>query len=198
MKTLDDAIEFHGHICPGLALGYRVGVFALRELGERAGDEELVAVVENDSCAVDAVQVVTGCTFGKGNLLHRDFGKQVYSFIRRPSGESLRVSVEWVAPEDTSEEAAAWERYSNGDRSEEVMHMVHDRKSRKIKAILDAPDDALFKVRREKAAPPPEAHIRSSVRCSSCGEKTMETKARLLDGKILCQPCLRKLEEETR
>ncbi len=56
-------------------------------------DEEIVAVVENDSCAVDAVQVLTGCTFGKGNLLFKDHGKQVYTFINRNTNDAVRVSL---------------------------------------------------------------------------------------------------------
>ena len=39
-----------------------------------AADEEIVAIVENDACGVDALQCVTGCTFGKGNLIFRDYG----------------------------------------------------------------------------------------------------------------------------
>ena len=49
--------------------------------------------MENDSCAVDAIQVVTGCTFGKGNLIFFDFGKQSYTFASRDSGEAVRVSM---------------------------------------------------------------------------------------------------------
>ena len=118
MKKFEDVIEFHGHSCPGLAIGYRVSMFALNELGERASDEELVAIVENNSCAVDAVQVVTGCTFGKGNLIFRDYGKQVYTFIKRPSGDGIRISVDWKSPEETDEEKRMWDRYMKGDRSE--------------------------------------------------------------------------------
>jgi formylmethanofuran dehydrogenase subunit E len=189
MKTLDEVKEFHGHICPGLAIGYRVSLFALRELGERAEDEELVAVVENDSCAVDAVQAMTGCTFGKGNLIFRDYGKQVYTFIKRPSGEALRVSVNWVPPEETGQEKAAWERYMEGDRSKETLRAVHARKSRKIDAVLNAPDEELFRLTRQRAELPAEARIYPSVRCESCGEKVMEPRARLRDGKVLCIPC---------
>ena len=75
--NFDDAVKFHGHACPGLAIGYRVANLALKELGGRARDEELVAIVENNSCAVDAIQLICGCTFGKGNLIFKDFGKQV-------------------------------------------------------------------------------------------------------------------------
>jgi formylmethanofuran dehydrogenase subunit E len=52
-----------------------------------------VVVVENDTCAVDALQVVTGCTMGKGNLIFHDYGKQAYIFIERKSGDGVRVSL---------------------------------------------------------------------------------------------------------
>ncbi len=189
MKTLDEVVEFHGHMCPGLAIGYRVSELALRELGPRAGDEEVVAVVENDSCAVDAVQLMTGCTFGKGNLVFRDYGKQVYTFVKRPSGEALRISVEWISPEETEEEKGAWDRYMKGDRSEEVLRVVHDRKSKKIRAVLDAADHELFRLSRPRVELPREARIYPSVRCGLCGEKVMEPRARLRDGKTVCLPC---------
>lgn len=189
MKTLDEVSEFHGHMCPGLAIGYRVAQLALKELGPRAADEELVAVVENDSCAVDAVQVMTGCTFGKGNLIFRDYGKQVYTFIKRPSGDALRVSVQWVSPEETEEEKEAWARYMKGDRSGDTLSVVHKRKSRKIEAVLNAGEDELFKVTREKVELPPEARIFPSVRCGLCGEKVMEPRTREKGGKTVCIPC---------
>jgi len=60
------AIDFHGHWCPGLAIGVRAAEWALQEMG-RAPDEEIVAVVETDMCGVDAVQALVGCT-QSGNL----------------------------------------------------------------------------------------------------------------------------------
>src|ERR1700690_3376478 len=109
MKTYDDIIDFHGHSCPGLAIGYRVSLGALKELVERSGDEEIVAIVENNSCAVDAVQVMIGCTVGKGNLIFKDYGKQVYTFIRRPSGKSIRISVNIKKQPESAEEKKTWE-----------------------------------------------------------------------------------------
>jgi formylmethanofuran dehydrogenase subunit E len=189
MKKLEDIVEFHGHICPGLVLGYRVSVLALREIGERAEDEEMVAIVENNSCAVDAVQVMTGCTFGKGNLIFRDYGKQVYTFIKRPSGEGLRISITWESPRETEEEKKMWERYMSGDRSDEVIKAVHDRKSRKIDAIMHAREEDLFRITKGKMDIPEEAEIYPSIRCALCGDKVMEPRARIKDGKIVCIPC---------
>jgi formylmethanofuran dehydrogenase subunit E len=189
MKPLDAVVDFHGHMCPGLAIGYRVSALAMKEFGDRAEDEELVAVVENDSCAVDAVQAVTGCTFGKGNLIFRDYGKQVYTFMKRPSGEAIRLSVKWVSPDETAKEKAAWDRYMGGDRSEEVLRAVHGRRSRKVEAILAAPEQELFEVRRFRARLPEEARVYPSAVCAICGEKVMEPRARVKGGNIVCIPC---------
>jgi formylmethanofuran dehydrogenase subunit E len=68
LKGLEEVVQFHGHVCPDLVFGYRVAQTALELMGERSQDEELVAVAGNRSCAVGAIQVVNGCTFGKGNF----------------------------------------------------------------------------------------------------------------------------------
>ena len=193
MKTFDDIADFHGHSCPGLAFGYRVALFALKALGERAADEELVAIVENNSCAVDAVQVVTGCTFGKGNLIFKDYGKQVYTFIRRPSGECVRISVDWIFPE-TDDEKRIWDRYIRGEHFEEVLKAVHNRKARKIDMILNAKDEELFKITRGSMDLPDEARIYASLRCAVCGEKVMEPRARVKNGEIVCIPCFEEVQ----
>lgn len=189
MESFGNVIDFHGHACPGLALGYRVSLRALKEFGRRSDDEELVAVVENSSCAIDAIQAMTGCTFGKGNLIFHDYGKQAYTFIKRPSGAYLRIAVNWEKPAESRKDKALWKRYMNRDRSPEVLKFVHDRKSLRIQQILDAPDKALFTVEKGRQLPPPEAAVYRSVRCASCGEKVMETRVRVLEGDLLCIPC---------
>lgn len=53
----DEIVSFHGHECPGLAIGYRMALAALAALGAAtAGDEELVAIVENDACGMHPLQ----------------------------------------------------------------------------------------------------------------------------------------------
>jgi formylmethanofuran dehydrogenase subunit E len=189
MKRYDDMVDFHGHSCPGLALGYRVSQRALKEIKSRSEDEEIVAIVENNSCAVDAVQVMTGCTFGKGNLIFRDYGKHVYTFLRRPSGKSIRISVIWEKPAETKAEKKNWDLYAKGDRSRKVLEFVHSRKAAKTRQILEAGDDELFVVTIGKSMLPPEAEIYESVWCSVCKEKVAEPKSRSQDGLRLCIPC---------
>lgn len=191
MKDFDDVAEFHGHSCPGLAYGYRVAAAAMKEMDMKniSQDEEVVAIVENNSCAVDAIQVLTGCTFGKGNLIFRDYGKQVYTFIKRPTGEAVRISVDMPPLEETGEEKEIWRRYSEGDRTDDVLKAVHDRKARKIRAILDADKSELLKITKGSIQPPPEAEIYPSIGCDICGEKVAEPRLRIKDGKRICIPC---------
>ena len=92
-ETIESAAACHGHMCPGLTLGSRAAQVGVDAFGPRAGDEELVAVVETDMCGADGIQALVGCTFGKGNLVHRDHGKNVFTFFRRVDGRAMRVSM---------------------------------------------------------------------------------------------------------
>ncbi|HHY95244.1 MAG TPA: formylmethanofuran dehydrogenase, partial [Firmicutes bacterium] len=116
----EKAVAFHGHACPGLATGLRAALIGMRELGvARAGDEELVAIVETDSCSIDAVQVLTGCTVGKGNLILRDLGKHVFTFARRSDGRGVRVAVRYRRREEDPGERALFDRVRAGTATEE-------------------------------------------------------------------------------
>ena len=185
------AVDFHGHMCPGLAYGFRAAKVAMRELQSRARDEEIVAVVENDSCAVDAIQVLVGCTFGKGNLIYRDTGKQVYTFLSRETGKGIRVSVEFRETE-TPDESEVWKRFRDGDRGAETVARVGQLKERKIRRILEAPEKDVVRVSPPETGLPPQARIYASVRCLRCGEKVMEPKTRVHEGALYCIPCYEK------
>ncbi|MEN8136378.1 MAG: FmdE family protein [Thermodesulfobacteriota bacterium] len=192
-KDFAEVVKFHGHACPGLAFGFRATRLALAELGiSRSGDEELVAVVENNSCAVDAIQALAGCTFGKGNLIFRDYGKQVYTFINRASNETVRVAVHWESPAEEAEVQEAWGSFMAGDRSTKVVKLVQTAKKNKMAGILAADDRELFKISRPEVAMPTPARIYKSLTCRVCGEKVMEPKAEKGANGPVCIPCLAK------
>jgi formylmethanofuran dehydrogenase subunit E len=187
---LRDTIQFHGHLCPGLALGYRVAKAALRELkAERPHDEELVAIVENDSCAADAIQFVTGATFGKGNLVFRDYGKHVYTFFNRRTGQGVRISEDYRGFEADGRFAELRKRQ---EAREDVSRELQAFKMEKAAAILKAEEKEIFTITPVIDLPPREARIRGSVRCAACGEKFMESRGRVKNGEIVCFPCFEK------
>ncbi|CAN5499238.1 FmdE family protein [soil metagenome] len=189
-QTMDRVIEFHGHMCPGLAMGVRAAEVALTEIGPHSSDEEVVAVVETDMCGVDGIQFLTGCTFGKGNLVHRDYGKNAYTFIRRSDGKAVRISPRpgnWGLPDTERDELFALVR--TGTASPEDRQRFRDLQQQRSQAVLDAPLDELYDVREVDVEAPQPARIRASVECADCSEPTMETRIRRLDGAELCPPC---------
>lgn len=175
-EDYNELTKFHGHSCPGLAIGYRAVKAAVgRTHFQRAGDEELIAIVENDSCSVDAVQFLLGCTFGKGNLIFRDYGKQVFTFAGRTGEKTVRVSLRSGA-------LAACEVFTEQGTRRRM-------KERKVDAILSIPEEELFKVEDVSICIPERARIHSSVPCDLCGEPTMETRIVEKGRKACCIPC---------
>lgn len=88
----DKCVAFHGHECPGLSIGYRAALYAAKLLDLCfSEDEDVVCISENDACGVDAIQVILGCSAGKGNLLFHVVGKQAFSVYERKSGRSVRL-----------------------------------------------------------------------------------------------------------
>ncbi len=189
-ETLERVVEFHGHMCPGLALGVRAAEVALAEIGPHSQDEEVVAIVETDMCGVDAVQFLTGCTFGKGNLLHRDHGKNAYTFIRRSDGRAVRVS---GRPDAFGDRDPEWDalrsRVGSGAATPEERRRFWEGQQQRSERVLAAPIDQLYDVRDVAVSVPPTARILASVPCAVCGEATMETRIRRLEGRELCIPC---------
>jgi formylmethanofuran dehydrogenase subunit E len=162
----DRARAFHGHACPGLAIGVKACEAAVEKMGISAAfDEELVCIVENDACGVDAIQALTGCTFGKGNLIHKHTGKHAYTFISRTSGRAMRFYFKAMRPEMERE---AFQNY-----------------------LLDSPAADLFDCREIDLSPPEYARKFPSITCAVCGESAAENKIHLQDGKTVCLDCFK-------
>jgi formylmethanofuran dehydrogenase subunit E len=169
---LEKAVAFHGHSCPGLAIGCRVAQIAKHKLDfDRAEDEEIVAICESDACAMDAIQALTGCTAGKGNLIFRDWGKLVFTFGRRRDSRAIRIALRYDALRQ------------NSDRSPE------ENKQAAMELLRTASDEDLFDIQWIETPLPGKARIFKSIRCSRCGEGVMEARAHLIDEKPVCPEC---------
>lgn len=164
----EKCIEFHGHSCGGLMIGYKAALY-VKELMQIdfSKDEELVCVTENDACGVDAIQVILGCSIGKGNLLFRMRGKQAYSFFRRSDGKAVRLCLKPLY-----------------DMSKEE----------KFEYLLNHSPEELFTVSAPVFTLPERARIFGSVCCDRCKEMTAEHMIRLQGDKKLCLDCFHKYD----
>lgn len=166
---IKQTISFHGHSCPGIGIGIRAAELALERFNGY-DLEVLVAVVETDMCGVDAIQFLTGCTFGKGNLVHKDYGKMAFTFYNRKIGNGQGTDAEAQHCEGLRKKIL--QNYLNMDLSKMFILTEH-----------------------EFPAPIPVKLFHSRC-CDNCGETTMEIKTRRFDGHTLCIPCFEKVEQK--
>ncbi|MCF8033215.1 MAG: TraR/DksA C4-type zinc finger protein [Desulfarculaceae bacterium] len=188
-SQIEQAVDFHGHWCPGLAIGLRAGEYVINNLG-RADDEEVVALVETDMCAVDAIQVLTNCTFGKGNLKFQDHGKLAFTFFRRKDGSGVRLvfDADRLGSPDSefTELNRQWLRDEISPEDKQRLMAMREERS---KDIMSAPLEELFTVKEPAVPMPRSARILTSLKCEDCGEAVMESRTRRLEGRTLCIAC---------
>lgn len=182
--------DFHGHVCPGLVIGYKAAKAGMEMLNEqRAEDEEIAAIVETDACCSDAVQVITGCTFGKGNFIYKDHGKIAFTFFSRKSGQGLRFALKPGAMELGDEHRELLQKVMSGSASQEERKRFDTLHFEKSCRILEKPPEELFNITPAKEDMPSKARIEPSVICSCCGEAAMSSKTHSKGDRFLCRGC---------
>lgn len=197
-KRIAETVKFHGHECPGLWLGIKAAELCLRELGGNSEDNPLVCIVETDMCGVDAVQFLTGCTFGKGNLVHRDYGKNAFTFSNRATGEGFRAVIKPdIFKENRDGEKKLADKVKSGRASGGDRNKFKELKRKRALEVMELELEELFDVEPSAAAPPRPPYILESRECAECGEAAMESRVRLLGGKTYCIPCFGKFEQKS-
>ena len=189
-EDLTKCVEFHGHMCPGLAIGFQAARTLMERLGvRRAPDEELLAIVETDACGADAIQVVTGCTFGKGNLIFKNYGKHAFSLVDRKRGKAMRVCLRPDAFKANPEHLSLSERVQKDEASAEEIRRFRQFQQERTQKILDADTESIFKIEEVSPNISPKAMIMESATCDFCGEPTKKDLLRKIDVKKACIPC---------
>lgn len=162
MTDWEKCAAFHGHECGGLTIGYQAARYAIKLLDLKfSDDEQVVCIAETDGCSVDALQVLLGCSVGKGNMLFHITGKQAFSIYDRTSGKSVRL----VLRNNTVDRKDSFEYYQNC-----------------------RPED-MFDVKPTTIALPERARMFGSYVCDCCGETAGANWIRLAGDKKLCLDC---------
>ena len=193
----EHGLALHGHKCPAMPMGLRVGAAAMNALGaDRAKDGQLLALVElgEDHCATcfaDGVQMITGCTFGKGNIKKLHYGKWGVTLVEVATGRAVRVTPKAEAMLANKQTEFFKEYREKGVPASKVPAEVVDPL---VQKVMGAPDEKLLSVgvlfKHEIQHRP---HSFSSLVCDSCGEMVVEGYARLVGEKKVCIPCQERL-----
>ena len=177
LETLiEQAVAFHGHLCPGQVLGARIAVAGCRELGlerPRSAGKRLVVFVEIDRCATDAIQALTGVSLGKRTLKYLDYGKMAATFVDVAAGRAVRV----VARDGARALAPEW---ALGEA---------DPRLTQIAAYRVMPESLLLHIEPVAIAPGWLDRQRVRVPCGQCGEDVNYEREVSRGGLTLCRPC---------
>ena len=174
-ELLQEAVAFHGHLCPGQVLGVRMAMAGCRALGihePKTMAKGLVVFVEIDRCASDAIQAVTGVSLGKRTPKHLDYGKMAAPFARVTTGEAVRV----VALDEARDLVSA---YAPGAAPREAQ----------IAAYRLMPEPNLLRIEPVTVEPGWLDRRRVRVSCQLCGEGVNCGREVVSDGITLCRSC---------
>ena len=183
MKSLDEylaaAAQAHGHMCPGQVLGVRMAMLGLKQIGiddPLKHRKRLLAFVEIDRCATDAVSLVTGCSLGARSLKFVDYGKVAATFVNLETQKAVRV----FARDDSRLKAKT------------MFAELHAPYRQQLEAYKVMDDADLFAVRPVRVTLKPEdlpGRPRSRVVCEECREGVNDGRERTVNGRFLCRSC---------
>ncbi len=192
--------EFHGHRCPFMPIGYRMGSLALEKLGvDKSLNHEIhvfseMGVVHPQGCMQDGIMAATGATFGKGMIERLNYGKVAAIFWIPEHKYSIRIALK----NEFQNKLAPHDFFKYRKQGIEPTEIPEDIRTDIINIVLNANDDELFNVTfipNYKFIP-----VKSSfnkAKCESCGEYVFERYLRVKDGKKVCIPCSERESEET-
>ena len=183
----------HGHKCPAMPMGLRAGQAALDQLGvDCAKDGQLMAFIEigQDHCATcyaDGIQMSTGCTFGKGNIQKLGYGKFALTLVDKKTGNSVRVVTKPETIQRNKESEFINYRMKGVPASQIEPALVEPL----VDFVLNASAEQMFDIGEVKQIqlPAGKPHDFNAIICEVCGEVTVESYARVKDGKVVCMTC---------
>jgi len=184
------AFEFHGHRCPFMPIGYRMGKLAMEYLGvEREKDHGFFVFPElgeghPQTCMIDGMQMATGATYGKV-LIEKTFYGKLAAIFYYPKKGAVRYSLK---PEFI-DEMGKFEFFAYRKKGVEPSEIPQNIVDEIINWVKDQTDDCIFKVEPQpdfKFTPAKGSF--NKMKCSICGEYVFERYARIKDGQIVCIP----------
>lgn len=167
-QDLQNAVEYHGHLCSGQIIGVRMARYALNLLGidNPKAFRDLVVYVECDRCLTDAIGTVTGCKLGRRNLKWMDYGKSAATFLNTRTDDAVRI-------------------YRIG-------HMYPSEGEDLVEFFNRIPDEKMFHANQVKVYYKPTdlpGKPLDSMICPICGEEVIDGRQVVRDGQEICKAC---------
>jgi len=185
------AFEFHGHRCPFMPIGYRMGKLALEYLGiEREKDHGFFVFPEAgeghpQTCMIDGIQAATGATYGKVLIAKTFYGKLAATFYHPKKG-----AVRYALRAEFLDAFGNFEFFAYRKKGVEPSEIPPALADEVINWVYEQTNEFMLKVEPKpdfKFTPVKGSFNRA--KCSVCGEYVFERYVRVKDGKPVCIPC---------
>jgi formylmethanofuran dehydrogenase subunit E len=140
----------HGHRCPMSTLGGRMGLAALKSFSDTA-DSLLSVLFEHGTCAVDGIEITTGCSRSTGSLRVEDSGRHSL-VVSSGQSRSVRISLNEFALATAWEYRTADEAFNagKGNLAADELKRLCEQKETVLQTVLEKlwtlPDEALLTV----------------------------------------------------
>ena len=184
------AFEFHGHRCPFMPIGYRMGRLVMENLGVGYEKDHGFYVFPEigeghpQTCLVDGLQIATGATYGKALIAKMFYGKLAAVFYHPRKG-----AVRYALKPGFVDAFGKFEFFVYRKKGIEPSQIPAKVTDEVINWTYDQADDFIFKIEPQpdfKFTPVKGSF--NKVQCSVCGEYVFERYARMKDGKAVCIP----------
>ena len=185
------AYEFHGHQCPFMPIGYRMGTIALERLGVKKSQNHEMHVLSEmgvghpQGCMQDGIMSSTSATFGKGLIEKLNYGKVAATFWY-PNKGGVRIFLN----NEFQEKLAPHDFFKYRKKGVEPSEIPAKVRQDIIDIVLTASIDELFTIEiLPNFTYTPVKGSFAKEKCEVCGEYTFERYLRMKDGKKVCIPC---------
>ena len=178
-ELLKEAAKFHGGFCAGQVIGVRMAMLGCTLIGmnePRKHRKKMMVFVEIDRCACDAIQVVTGCSFGNRTLKWIDYGIMAATFVNLVTKKAVRI--------ETTEKSR--------NLAKKYAPFIKDKYQQQLEAYKIMPLEELFKVEEVRVDIPIEDMPGPSVgraSCELCGAYVKDRREIYQNKKVLCRGC---------
>lgn len=191
--SLKRVVDFHGHVCPELALGSKFCEFVQNLLAENILEGSGFSVLaENTTSALDAIQVLLGVTIGNQRLMVMDYGKHNYTLYSRHQdrGWTLRLIALSFADEETFHKLE--EKIMTDKALFEDVVWFQQLIDARVRRILDTSPEELFAIETTRGKSQQQESTSLYLTCAICGEQVLANHCIESRNKMFCLPCFQK------
>lgn len=188
--TVKRVVDFHGHLCPELAIGMKACEYARKLLfGDEEASGHISVLVENCTSALDALQVLLGATVGNQRLKVLDFGKHNYTFSDGNANTGFTLRFKGHSYGDEHEYEILEEKIARKQISlDEVVRFQALLDGRVLRLLASSPEGLFDMVETNGTLQTTETPA-AYLSCAGCGQHMLKEHAVEFQGQLYCAPC---------